>query len=549
MEPRETKKPPRKQTGISPATRRFFRSFKTSNVGAFILIAAVWALLYLPHLRTSPPWYNDETFVHKIAMELVHGKMVQQGLWTTFWHPHNPYQPFYYLLAGVFGSAAGGDLVGSRFLNTLLALACALAIYYVGRRSLGRIPSLFACLMFLTYDQSIIHFRMTYPHNLVGLGILLMTLFLLRPAGLQSDLKAGLGLAFAAGAHPLAVHAAISGALCRLKRPRSLFLLLLPAAIVIGISLGIAFFRNRQWLLDDLTLLKFAYTSRGEADGGGAKALDNLWYFLRQDWFHACLFLGLVVSARKRLYPILVIGGFVLFMLLKNRQNLPVFYYQAIIILPTLCLGWASIFIFVRKWMRRQTRLTPDFRLAGPALLFVLPSILWLTHIPRSLEGKFVARNQYWASQSTAEVEEVAKWLNERTSENDFVPCDFTLAWLLKAKTANYLQVVTWYGYPTTGYDYGNKRERFRYDESLENARYAVVSDNEKKWAFHEKNVHVLVKKLLDEKWPVVWQGKNYLVLENPKHHISLPNLIQSLSPTGGAPSTPPVTRPESASP
>lgn len=268
----------------------------------FLLITAIWAALYLPHLRTSPPWYNDETNIHKTAMDLVHGKMTLYGLEGTFWHPHNPYQPFYHLVAGLFGLATGGDILGSRFFNALLAWACALSIYFLGRHSLGRAPSLFACLMFLTYDQSVVHFRMTYAHNLVGFGILLMTLYLLRPAGMSTDLKAGIGLGLAGGAHPLFIHAAIAGWLCRVKRWKSWVPLLGPAGVMIGLSLALAFFKNRQWLFDDLSLLKFTFLSRGESDGSGAKSLDNLWFFLRQDWFHAMIALGLIA-----------VGGFIPF--------------------------------------------------------------------------------------------------------------------------------------------------------------------------------------------------------------------------------------------
>lgn len=504
--------------------------------GVFFFITAVWALLYLPHVRTSPPWYNDETMIHKTAMDLVHGKATLSGIAGTFWHPHNPYQPFYHLLAGLFGLLTGGDILGSRFFNTLLAWACGLAIYFLGRRTLGRLPSFFACLMFLTYDQSIIHFRMTYAHNLGGLGVLLMTLFLLRSSKPMNDLKAGVGLGLAAGAHPLFAHAAVAGLLCRLKRWKSFIPLFAPAAIMIGLSLGWNFIWQRQWLIDDLSLLKFTFTERGASDGAGAKALDNLWFFMRQDWFHAAIALGLIASARRRLYPILIVGLFVIFMQVKNRQNLVLFYYQALIILPTLCLAWASLFIFIRKWINRRSFLSPGFRKYAYPLLFVLPLLAFLQVLPLSIQGKIFARCQFWATQSTDEVEQVAQWVNERTTENDFVPAAYTVGWLLKARTANYLQVVTWYGFPTQGYDFGNKRGRFLYDESLENARYAIVGDNEQKWAFGEPNVAELVKKLQDQKWPVVWKGQNYLILENPKYHIATPQWPNPSAPASPIP-------------
>lgn len=498
---------------------KLWRSRSVSTCGISFLILGTWALLYLPHLRTSPPWYNDETMIHKTAMDLVNGKMTLQGIVGTFWSPHNPYQPFYHFVTGLFGLATRGDILGSRFFNSLLALACALAIAFLGRQSLGRIPSLFACLMFLTYSQSVIHFRMVYAHNLAGLGVLLMTLYLMRPARWKNDLSAGTGLALAAGAHPLFVHAALAGGLCRIKRPHSWLPLLVPAGLMVLAGLSLSFFTHRKWLFDDIALLKETFLTRGESDGDGMKALDNLWFFLRQDAFHALMFVGLLTSARRRLYPILLVGGLVLFLLVKNRQNLTVFYYQAMIILPTLCLTWASLFIFTRQWLRRKFPAQRNRNFMILCMLFLIPLFAFSKEFNLSLKGKIYAKNQYWATQSTQEVEEVAKWLNERTNETDFVACGYPLSWLLKARSAHYLQIITWYGMTGEGYEHGVERERFLYDESLENARFAVVGDNELKWAFGRPNIDKLVRKLEEEKWPVVWKGPNYIILENPRYH------------------------------
>lgn len=132
---------------------RDLKKSRWSSPGIFILVTLIWAVLYLPHLRTSPPWYTDESNIHETAMDLVHGKMTLRGLAGAFWHPYNPYQPFYHLVVGLSGLATHGDILGSRYLNVRLAWACALATYFFGRLSLGRNPSLSACLMFLTYDH------------------------------------------------------------------------------------------------------------------------------------------------------------------------------------------------------------------------------------------------------------------------------------------------------------------------------------------------------------------------------------------------------------
>ncbi|NBQ55957.1 MAG: hypothetical protein EBU36_04825 [Verrucomicrobia bacterium] len=109
-----------------------------------------------------------------------------------------------------------------------------------------------------------------------------------------------------------------------------------------------------------------------------------------------------------------------------------------------------------------------------------------------------------------------ADWINQRVRKDDFVAANPNIAWLLKARVAPYLQIITWYGETTQGYENGNQRERFRYDCSLEKARYAVIGDIDQRWTFGEPNVKKLAEFLQSHNWPIVWKGNYYLVLANP---------------------------------
>src|SRR5438094_5457675 len=111
-----------------------------------VVIFLTWAALYLPNLRTSPKWYIDESYVVYNGQRLVEGQPINYALWNTFTHAHYPYQPLYTLIAGLFGKATGGDILGCRLFNTLLALAIAAAMYFIGRRRLGHLAALFTAL-------------------------------------------------------------------------------------------------------------------------------------------------------------------------------------------------------------------------------------------------------------------------------------------------------------------------------------------------------------------------------------------------------------------
>jgi hypothetical protein len=51
----------------------------------------------------------------------------------------------------------------------------------------------------------------------------------------------------------------------------------------------------------------------------------------------------------------------------------------------------------------------------------------------------------------------------------------------------------------------------------LETAKFVVFGDIDGVWTLGRPNVTKLVEKISGEKWPVVWSGKYYLILGNPK--------------------------------
>ena len=108
-----------------------------------MIISFLWGLLYLPHLRTSPRWYGDETLTLMIGKSLASGQAADRSLNATFWHPSYPYQPGFAWLAGVMAWIFGGDILGARLLSCSIALLVALLIYFGGRAILGCLPSFF----------------------------------------------------------------------------------------------------------------------------------------------------------------------------------------------------------------------------------------------------------------------------------------------------------------------------------------------------------------------------------------------------------------------
>ena len=482
-------------------------------------ILLTWALLYLPHLRTSPRWYGDETLTLMIGKSLASGEAADRSLKATFWHPSYPYQPGYAWLAGVMAWISRGDILGARFLNSSIALLIALVTYFRGRAILGCLPSFFAALLFLSYDQAVIHFRWIYPHNAVALGFTIASLSLLRPSRPRADWNAGLGLALGALSHPLFIHGAISAWLCRITRPKSWICLATPSAALLALSIGVSVlaFWPHRWVFEDMNTLFEFYRSFSKENGSTGHALSNIVTFYSHDIFHFASIIAVILCCRRGLYPIAIFVVTVSLLLLQNRQNLPVFYYQAIVFLPLLTLAWAGGLRTISLWIRRNCK-GAFSRRALMWLVLLLPVVLIARILPSSVKGDLISRNDTWVTQDIDEVEQAAAWLNARTDKHDLVICNQNIGWLLKCQTADWLQVTAWEGRPTFGYPKLPEPERFRYSADVGRARYIVLGDIDTRWAIYQENVWPTLERIEQKKWPIVWSGRYYVIAQNPNY-------------------------------
>jgi len=482
-----------------------------------LLLVAVWGLLYLPHLRTSPGWYGDETLTLMIGRSLFAGEGADRALQVTFWHPSYSYQPGYAWLVGLAASFAGGDIVGGRLLNVVMALAIALVIFFGGSRPFGRKAALFGALVFLTYGQTVIHFRWIYPHNVVALGFAVTVLCLLRKSSLRADWTAGAGLAVAAACHPLFVHGALAAWLCRIKRPVAwVRMAVLPTLALAGcIGWTLARQSPHLWVFDDIRTLAGFYGKFSQENGSGLQVFRNIQFFYSHDLFHAGAAVAALICCHRRFYVIPVFLAVVSGLLLQNRQNLPVFYYQAVVFLPVMAMAWAGAARTVEAGLRR--------RLGGrrwtrwlPAAAFALPGFLFLQTVVPAISGTLVPRNQPWVTQSVPEVETASAWLNERLSPGDLVICHQNIGWLLKCRTADLMQATAWSGRPTFTFEKRPESERFRYPADLHAAKFLVLGDIDRRWTLGQPNVFWIPEEMTRLRWPVVWQGENYVIVANP---------------------------------
>lgn len=517
--------------------------FKIKWFGFGVLIL-LWSVLYLPFLRTSPSWYSDECYVVYNAPRIASGQMINYALWNTFTAAHYPYQPLYSVVAGLFTLATEGDIIGPRFFNTLIALAIACVLFFLGRYRIGYYPSLFAAMVFLTYEQSVIHFRYVFAHNAAALGTVLALLYLWRKNTLQNNFLAGVGLMIAAGSHPLAINAALSAILVRLSKPLAWIQMAVPGLIYVSLTFGLLWVRFGPWVYEDAFSMAGYY--KQTAGMNENLPLSNIWLFMTHDWFHATAYLCAIACCNRRYWHLSVFIAVCSFLLLRNRGNLTWFYYQAVTILPLLCLAMGVALKLALAAVRKH-HLSRCYCATLRKMVFLVPGVMFVNIVGPAVSGNLVPRNAAYTTQLSTEVEECARWINENSSPSDYVIANPMLSWLLKPRVAHHLQAVAGLGVPTHGFELGLSPDRFRFDPDFRKARYFVIGDIDTRWTVGEVGVaelwkcigaipieqhiqssvpmppehRVVVRDIFShippEVWPVVWQGPNYTVFENPR--------------------------------
>jgi len=484
---------------------------KKSRRGPCLVILIFWALLYLPHLRTSPSWYGDETLAVEIAKNLLQGQFATGAQWNTFFTI--VYQPVYewLLAAGMF--CFGGDILGARLVNALLALVSGLALFLLGRRLMGQRTAFAASLIFLGAYQNVIHFRAAYAHNGVAAGLAIGLLAACCHPTLRNNCLTGLGNLLAVGAHPLGIFTAISSALPRWNRPRSWLLIAFIPAILFLLLYVPVYLRFGAWMTEDMLTIFRSYGSYSDEHSGNL--ILNFSRFYTQDSYHLLGVVGLLLVLlpkwRAKLWPLLTAFIILSYFLFSNRSNLTVFYYQAIVVAPLLALGVAILLGVGSDWMARrfQRKVLRGLPVAA-AVLLAMPALISV------IRGQLLTRHHYWVTQSITDYESAARWLNAHTGPEDIVITNSSLGWLLDAPTGSLLQLTAYAGHKTFMHEYGTPQERFRFPLTKERVRFIAIGDIDQRWGLAQPHVEETLTSFGVDKWPVVWTSENCLILENP---------------------------------
>ena len=515
-------------------------------------LVALWALLFLPNLRTSPNWYGDEGEWMEKCWQFIHGTTHIGPIVNDFIYPY-PYPPLYMAVNGTLLRMFGDDVVVGRALGAVTALAAAGILFWIGCRLRNKVFGFLCAASFLVYSEAVINFRWVRSHPMAGVLALATVGFLIRyvqEKRLRDAVWAGVFCALATATnyftYPLigavivtvAVvnwrHAIVAGAIAMAYA--GLFVLgyvvlrgWTPLMAHVHLLTSVAGGEMRPTLAGEIgrfagNVWDIGFNTPAKVGLEGVESWD---WWLRIAWV-GFLFLP-VKDWRLRIWVpvwllVLMYGVF------SKLNNVTLFFYPATIFLPVLAIGFAGTLTWLGEGVKR---LGAPAVLPGAAVCAVFGVMTLqgaLTHFDTKIDN--------WTQRSSVDAEAALRFVNERTTADDLVIVPKQIYWLVKnAKRsmltycARYIGVDNDMPVPTH-----LPPELFWFDCRLEKAKFVVMEYGVQEVVLSDgrrgqlpvgidavytvpvlRGVKEIVQQMQKEKWPVVFQQGACLVLANPR--------------------------------
>jgi 4-amino-4-deoxy-L-arabinose transferase-like glycosyltransferase len=534
---------------------------------AVIALVVLWAVLYLPHLRSNPNWYGDEGEWMEKSWTFIHGTPRVGPVSNDFVFPY-PYPPLYMLVNGALLRVFGNDIVVGRALGAVTALAVAGLLLWIGVRLRGFRFGLLCALAFLVYPEAVINFRWVRSHPMAGalglacIGFLIAYLQERRLrhlwwAGLMCSLATATNY-YAVGLIPTVIAAAAWVAWPRWREPRAWRDVALAAALAgaygtlfvlwyITTQGGVGHLHEQMRRLAAMTtepagpvatlarIVKFCFATP-VFNPRGERIFVDLWLVL--------------AAAGVAVFPLKRWRGWLAFWLVllmwpvfRKQDNVSFFFYPATMFLPVMALGVAGA---LDRAGQLAGRLWKPSRHAPAAVVLGVLALASLNGSTGHFRTKIDLFTQQFFSVETAE--QAMQFVNQNTSGEDFVLVPKQLYWLVRdARKSMLSHCVTCEGGTNAAWPVPIPREMFWFDCSWTNAKFVVLASGvdlrgrpmgiDAVYTRGLEGVPEIVNAMLEQHWPVVWHsgeqyvlaplgdGKNwpvalggeYLVLANPR--------------------------------
>ncbi len=515
-------------------------------------LLVLWAVLFLPNLRTNPNWYGDEGEWMEKCWTFIHGTPRVGPVVNDFVFPY-PYPPLYMALNGALLRVFGNDIVVGRALGAVTALAAAAILFWIGARLRDRSFGFLCAAAFLVYAEANMNFRWVRSHPLAGTLALASVGFLIRyvqEKKLRDAALAGGLCALATGTnyftYPLIAGVVVTVAVVNWRHA--------PVAAVCAGSYGALFvlwyIAAHSWgeLLAQVRLLtsvasnevrptwlgevtRFAENIRNLAFQTPTRMGPKGWEG-RDYWLMLATvgFVFLPVTRGKWLRVWLPVWLLVLmYGVFKKLNNVPLFFYPATIFLPLLAVGLAGVLTWAGELASRAEKNLRWVPAMVVLVLFAVPSL-------QGAWGRFASKIDAWSQHSVAEAEAAMKYVNEHTEPGDFVIVPKQIYWLARTERRSMLTFAPRYDGVVNDMPVpvAIPRERYWFDCRLENARFVVLASGVDASGRQPRGIDLVyclgltgvketVAQMVREQWPVVYHGGQQVVYAPVGHGLAWP--------------------------
>jgi hypothetical protein len=532
---------------------------------AGIVLVALWALLFLPNLRTSPNWYGDEGEWMEKCWTFIHGTPRIGPIVNDFIFPY-AYPPLYMVVNGALLRVFGNDIVVGRALGAVTALAAGALLFWIGTRLRDKQFGFLCAAAFLVYSEANINFRWVRSHPMSGTWALASVGFLVcyvQEKRLRDAAWAGVFCSLATATnyftYPLvgAVVATVAVVNWReWKSPRAWRDVIVAGALACAYAgLFVLWYSAAHgWgqLMTQVGRLTSIANNEARPTFGGEieRFIENVWTlgfktptqgppmpWAGHDWWLTVATIGFVFLPtrdwRLRLWVpfwllVLMYGVF------KKLNNVPLFFYPATIFLPLMAVGFAGVLMWAGELVKKVAVKSKEATAMAVAAIvlagFALPSAggAW---------GHFHTRIDMWTQQSATDGEAAMTYVNAHTAKDDFVIVPKQIYWLARCDRRSMLTYCARY----EGVDNDMPvpthipTELYWFDCRLEQAKYLVLEYGVEQRTLPDgrtgqlpvgidavytiglRGVREVIQQVQQEKWPVVFHQGAYLVMANPR--------------------------------
>jgi 4-amino-4-deoxy-L-arabinose transferase-like glycosyltransferase len=530
-----------------------------------IALVVLWALLFLPNLRTNPNWYGDEGEWMEKCWTFIHGTPRVGPVANDFIFPY-PYPPLYMLVNGALLRVFGEDLVVGRALGAVTALAAGAVLFWIGTRLRNKTFGFLCAAAFLVYSEANINFRWVRSHPMAGTLALTTVGFLIRyvqEKRLRDAAWAGVFCSLATATnyftYPLIGAVVITVALVNWREWKS------PRAwrdVVVGGAMACVYAglfvlwysATHGWgqLMAQVGRLTSVAANEVRPTFGGEveRFIENVWTlgfktptqgpplpWSGHDGWLTVATIGFVFLPtrdwRLRLWVpfwllVLMYGVF------KKLNNVPMFFYPATIFLPLMAVGFAGVLAWAGELVKRLALRCGDAAAATVAVVVLAGFGL------QSASGAwdhFHTRIDMWTQQSVPDAEAAMAFVNSHTTKADFVIVPKQIYWMTHCDRRSMLTFCARYegvdnDMPTPAHI---PRELYWFDCRLDQAKYLVLEYRSEErtlpdgrhvqlpigvdavYTFGLRGVREVIQRTQQEKWSLAFQQGAYIVLASPR--------------------------------